>query len=248
MRAIATASKHFCLLCFGFSCFFLTGFAVTYECPSNGHVWSTYGNSCYYFLFNEDNLSKKYRFESAKDLCQGLGSDLVSINSDEENKFITDYSHRVWKTSVEMWLGLFLNTDTDSLKWFDGNEVLYTNWEHSEYSMEPDNVNTCAVLHTGTGKWGKVTCEETMENGVVCETSLKLVEEKPGSKNKVLFSALVILSVVTILVLSTVVWFLYQKKHNGGTLFTSIEYHPPLAPSYSDETVLVDAEEKEYSA
>ncbi|MGH0159600.1 UNVERIFIED_CONTAM: hypothetical protein FKN15_037755 [Acipenser sinensis] len=98
-------------------------------------------------------------------------ADVVSINSEAENSFVTDYSHRIWNGTKDVWLGMSFNVDTDSLKWFDGLDVVYTNWMHDAYS-EDTPVNMCAILHTGSGKWENVSCEEVSEKAVVCETPM----------------------------------------------------------------------------
>lgn len=59
-----------------------------------------------------------------------------------------------------------------------------------------------------------------------------------------LLSALVILSVVAIMGISAVFWFLHQK-HRHGTVLTSFEYHPPFRSPTSDEACLVETEETE---
>ncbi|MGH0162833.1 UNVERIFIED_CONTAM: hypothetical protein FKN15_052113 [Acipenser sinensis] len=98
-------------------------------------------------------------------------ADVVSINSEAENSFLTDYSHRIWNGTKDVWLGMSFNVDTDSLKWFDGLDVVYTNWMHDAYS-EDTPADMCAILHTGSGKWEKVSCDEVSEKAVVCETPM----------------------------------------------------------------------------
>ncbi|MBN3286334.1 CD302 protein, partial [Polyodon spathula] len=142
-----------------------------------------------------------------------------------------------WNGTRDVWLGMSFNVDTDSLTWFDGLDVGYTNWMHDAYS-EDTPVDICAILHTGSGKWEKVSCEEVSEKAVVCETPMN---------NQTLLSALVILSVVIILAGSSVCWFIYQKKYSSSTTFTPFNYYPPFSTPNSDETFLVDAEEREYA-
>lgn len=57
-----------------------------------------------------------------------------------------------------------------------------------------------------------------------------------------LLSALVILSVVAIMGISAVFWFLHQK-HQFGAVLASFEYHPPFRAPTSDEACLVETEE-----
>lgn len=58
-------------------------------------------------------------------------------------------------------------------------------------------------------------------------------------------SALVILSVVAILGISAVLWFVHQRKNPGSSILTAFEYHPPFRSGDVDETCLVEAEEND---
>ncbi|XP_034780145.2 CD302 antigen isoform X2 [Acipenser ruthenus] len=226
------------------ACVFLSNysFAVVLECPADGRTWVPLGNNCYCFF----HLPKSSTIEDVREACRVNvpSADVVSINSEAENSFVTDYSHRIWNGTKDVWLGMSFNVDTDSLTWFDGLDVVYTNWMHGAYS-EDTPVDMCAILHTGSGKWEKVSCEEVSEKAVVCETPMNPPKEKVAANNQALLSAIVILSVVVILVGSTVCWFFYQKKYSSSTVFTPFNYYPPFSTPNSDETVLVDAEERE---
>lgn len=58
-----------------------------------------------------------------------------------------------------------------------------------------------------------------------------------------LLSVLVIISVIAVVGVSAVVWFLYQRQNLGSNIFTGFEYHPPFRVPETDRTCLVDAEE-----
>lgn len=60
-----------------------------------------------------------------------------------------------------------------------------------------------------------------------------------------LLSALVVISVVLILVVSAVIWFFHQRRNPGSSILNLIEYHPPFRSPSSDQACLVDAEEIE---
>lgn len=66
----------------------------------------------------------------------------------------------------------------------------------------------------------------------------------PTLDNSPLLTALVVLSVLIIVGVSAVLWFLHQR-HNFGTFFTAFEYHPPFRSPPADEATLVDSEETE---
>lgn len=64
-------------------------------------------------------------------------------------------------------------------------------------------------------------------------------------ENSPLLTALVIISVILILVISAVVWFLQQRNNPGSSILNLIEYHPPFGSPSADQTCLVEAEEIE---
>ncbi|MBN3306216.1 CD302 protein, partial [Amia calva] len=204
------------------------------DCPSDSQTWVPFENSCYYFVHGKDDIAKSYTIEEAKEICRAY--ELVSIKSAEENNFIVQYIPRVWKGNLNVWLGMYYDTDNDTLKWQDESEVAFSQWEDGELSTGLSAVDVCAALHSVSGQWQKVSCAEDLEHGVVCKTS-------QNSSNRPLLSALVILSVLIILAVSTAFWFFHQKHSSGSGLFTSFEYHPPFRSPTNDEASLVEAEE-----
>ncbi|XP_045909225.1 CD302 antigen isoform X1 [Micropterus dolomieu] len=212
--------------------------SLTGHCPADRRTWVSFKDKCYHFVHGEEDKIKSYTFESAKTLCRGF--ELLTIQSAEENDFVIKYSPEVWKGTVNVWLGMYYDTNSDNMMWFGDDPVLFTNWEDSSPSdLVP--VETCVSLHSNTGKWENVSCLEEVENGVVCETDQKaeVAKQKPNA----LLSALVILSVVAIMGVSAVIWFLHQKHNLGSTILTAFEYHPPFRVLDTDQSCLVEAEE-----
>ena len=70
--------------------------------------------------------------------CNGVGDeyDLVVINDEEENRFLT--KHRNEKhTGNEYWIGLIRTSTSsvdpnDEFAWVDGSDVSFTNWRAGE--------------------------------------------------------------------------------------------------------------------
>ncbi|XP_037344939.1 CD302 antigen isoform X2 [Pungitius pungitius] len=212
---------------------------VTGDCPADGRTWVPFGNGCYYFVHGSEDKIKSYTFERAKSLCQGF--ELLSIQSAEENDFVVKYSPEVWKNNVNIWLGMYFDTNSDGMRWFGERPVGFRNWEGG--SSPPDLVplDTCVALHSNTGKWENVSCVDQTENGVVCETDQNV--DKVKQRSSLLLSALVIVSVVVIMGVSAVIWFVHQKKSPGSTMLTAFEYHPPFRVLDEDRSCLVEAEE-----
>ncbi|XP_029981167.1 CD302 antigen [Sphaeramia orbicularis] len=213
--------------------------AVAGECPADGRMWVPFGDRCYHFVHGEEDRIKSYTFESAKTLCKGF--ELLTVQSAEENDFVIKYSPEVWKNNVNVWLGMYYDTTSENMKWFGEELINYTNWEASTSPSDLVPIDSCVALHSSTGKWEMVSCLDQVENGVVCEAAQKAEEAK--KKPNALLSALVILSVVVIMGVSAVVWFLHQKHNLGSTVFTAFEYHPPFRVPDADQSCLVEAEE-----
>ncbi|GLD52071.1 CD302 antigen [Lates japonicus] len=217
-----------------FACAGLTG-----DCPADGRTWVPFQDRCYHFVHGEEDKIKSYTFERAKTLCQGF--ELLSIQSAEENDFVIKYSPEVWKGNVNVWLGMYYDTNSEDMRWFGEDPVRYTNWEDSSSPSDLVPLDTCVALHSNTAKWENVSCLDDVENGVICETVQKAEEAK--RKPSALLSTLVILSVVAIMGISAVIWFLHQKHNLGSNILTAFEYHPPFRVLDTDQSCLVEAEE-----
>uniref|UniRef100_A0A8C5I2G9 C-type lectin domain-containing protein n=1 Tax=Gouania willdenowi TaxID=441366 RepID=A0A8C5I2G9_GOUWI len=224
-------SSRWPLCCF-FVLFFHVQLVWTGDCPADGRTWLTFGDRCYHFVHGEEDKIKGYTFDRAKTLCQGF--ELLTIQNAEENDFVINYSPKVWKGNVNVWLGMYYDTNSDNMMWFHEDPVRFTNWEQSSFASDLLPVDTCVALHSMTGRWENVSCMDDMENGVICETA----QEPSG-----LLSALVILSVVAIMGISVVIWVVHQKHKFGSTILTAFEYHPPFRVLDSDQSCLVEAEE-----
>ncbi|MEE6489421.1 hypothetical protein FKM82_015554 [Ascaphus truei] len=186
------------------------------ECPSP--VWIPFNNRCYTFLHAQ--LKNSLNIDLARDLCKVSGADIISINTEEENAFLLKIFQTEWKGPKEILLGLFYDSDDDSLKWYDNSEVTFTNWREETPSNE--DLNTCAAMDTLTGQWEQISCEKFIEMGTVCKTNSR--KRKQAG-----------------------LLLLYKRKVFSG--FTSRNHHvgAQVLP-YSDETILVEALEKEFSA
>merc|ERR1719419_1229464 len=89
-------------------------------------VWSQcYGNSCYYktpseMLWIEANIT-----------CVGLGAELTSVHSDEENTFVFNFCGY----DSDCWMGLTDEQAEGYWEWTDGSYFDYENWG----SGQPNN-------------------------------------------------------------------------------------------------------------
>ncbi|XP_031556419.1 neurocan core protein-like [Actinia tenebrosa] len=114
------------------------------------------GNVCQK-RYHKDRMSA---YDAARTICQGLGSDLPTINSAEENELVRLLVLKVgW-----MWIGLHDPTNSNNannFKWINGIPVNYTNW-HENVNNE---VGGCGYMD-GDGLWHIHNC--AWGNGVGC--------------------------------------------------------------------------------
>ncbi|KAL9968109.1 hypothetical protein ACROYT_G026441 [Oculina patagonica] len=110
--------------------------------------------SCY--NFSSDALN----WTAAKSACEALGSNLVVINSRDEQQAIAA------KVSQRTWIGLYRNPkNTSRWLWVDGSPVNYTNWARGEPNSP--NSEECGEMYPN-GKWNDKECYAPRP--FVCET------------------------------------------------------------------------------
>ncbi|XP_046575901.1 sperm receptor for egg jelly-like [Haliotis rubra] len=87
-------------------------------CPSGFVNWKM---SCYFF-----NLTNAY-WADGRNYCRSNGADLASINTPEEDTFITQQleSLQVPAEVRGMWLGGTYDDVNNKFKWLDGSDVMY---------------------------------------------------------------------------------------------------------------------------
>ncbi|XP_058240739.1 CD209 antigen-like protein A [Hemibagrus wyckioides] len=117
-----------------------------------------YLNPSIYYISNEE----KTWTESRQD-CRGRGADLVIINNEEEEEFLTTHLG-----SREAWIGLSDRDKEGLWTWVDGTPLITDYWK----SGEPNNLGDedCAVI------WGNL--QKKGWNDLQCSTKLLWICEK----------------------------------------------------------------------
>lgn len=111
------------------------------DCPADGRTWVPFQDKCYHFVHGAEDQIKSYTYERARSLCLGFGNlnnetdswailsalyipsllscilfffpELLSIQSAEENDFAVNYSPEVWKGTMNVWLGMYFDTNSE---------------------------------------------------------------------------------------------------------------------------------------
>jgi hypothetical protein len=115
----------------------------TIEEGGNGHWYglaqATGGDVC----FNEIRL-----------LALDLGGDLVIIQSDAENSFVTDLL--IVSGNIDYWIGLIQNLSSPDYsepsggwEWIDGTPLAYSHWHSSEPNDPSNTENACGIYSGG---------------------------------------------------------------------------------------------------
>ena len=121
-------------------------FAETCTTPD----WLYYNNSCFK-VFTE-----KVSWFDARKSCNTIGSNLISIDSTEENNLVHQEISPISISSA--WIGLFnLNSTDHSYEWVDGSMGDFRNWEDGEPNNDNSGEN-CTELYRVNGKWNDESC------------------------------------------------------------------------------------------
>ncbi|KAM8838454.1 macrophage mannose receptor 1-like isoform 2-T2 [Synchiropus picturatus] len=150
----------------------LTPAPPTQQPPRCEEGWTRVGkrNVCFK-EFLDSSLGKKGWYE-AREYCQAMRGDLLSLHSVEDlaalpNKY------------ASIWIGLSA-PDTKTYVWSDGSPLQFQHWA----SGQPDNKNSvesCVELNLddihNNGSWSDVQCEK--QNGWLCQIAAGLKPKTP---------------------------------------------------------------------
>ncbi|RVE58356.1 hypothetical protein OJAV_G00208340 [Oryzias javanicus] len=132
------------------------------RCPLE---WMGFDSSCYFF----SGQSKSW--DEARNFCRAREADLVVINTNEENKFLFEF------TKESVWIGLSDQASEGTWKWVDGSSLTLKFWGGDQ----PDNGG-------GIAKYGEEDCAQfrfehsEFWNDISCETSLQWICEKKAKE------------------------------------------------------------------
>ncbi|CAL8246528.1 unnamed protein product [Lota lota] len=166
-------------------------------CPS---TWVKFGNGCYNF----EPAVQRLTLEEARDHCRQKvnTSDVLSIQSETENRFVLE---QLWSSGFPhqtLWLGMFFNTDTEALAWLDGSPLNYTNWHFRAPERSALSADTCLSVRVLDGMWHLSPCTQRL--GFVCKT-------RPGLHRGVIPAA-VLVAVLIFCMVAAILWLLYRRS------------------------------------
>ncbi|XP_053263883.1 lymphocyte antigen 75 isoform X3 [Podarcis raffonei] len=135
-------------------------------CPKttgSASQWIQYKQHCYAFDLAFYNFSI-YNWKEAKEVCKKLdpSATLLTIENEEENKFVSAHLREHYFVTGRVWLGMQENAE--SMKWLDGSEIKYVNWEKGKEKAN----GKCSVVFSTNGTWSKTDCRN-LQSRVVCK-------------------------------------------------------------------------------
>ncbi|CAK6448785.1 unnamed protein product [Pipistrellus nathusii] len=139
---------------------------------------------CYKVLYFHD-ASRKLNFEEARAACRTDGGQLVSIESEDEQRLIEKFIENLMASDGDFWIGLWRREEKQSnstackdlYTWTDGSISTFRNWYVDEPSCGSE---VCVVMYhqpsapTGIGgrymfQWNDDRCN--MKNNFICKYS-----------------------------------------------------------------------------
>ncbi|XP_027003713.2 CD209 antigen-like protein C [Tachysurus fulvidraco] len=107
------------------------------ECPCSEceEDWEMFENSCYFF--SDDRL----KWQESREACQKLGGDLVVIDNERVQKFLTE------DRNIMHWIGFHYSEDQKWI-WINNSTTTRSFWSNGQ--PKPDVQGSCALLNGGT--------------------------------------------------------------------------------------------------
>ncbi|CAH1774399.1 unnamed protein product [Owenia fusiformis] len=135
---------------------------------ANGADWRYWSGHCY---FASESYEKKSWF-AARKYCMDHGGDLTSINSIDENHFLTAWTGKT--SNDKLWIGLN-ELELDGYKWSDGSPTSLVIWAEGE----PNDYNfgqRCVDLYAFNGFWNDDNCGDPL--GFICKSRNESIDAR----------------------------------------------------------------------
>jgi len=112
----------------------------------------------YFITSTLGKIARKFRWSDARAHCQGLGRDLVSIHSQQDQDEIQAVIVANEGTTTAHWIGLSDQAREGTYVWSDGTSGSYRNW----YPGDPSGREAadCVLMYSGNYQyqWGNYRC------------------------------------------------------------------------------------------
>ncbi|XP_028835603.1 secretory phospholipase A2 receptor isoform X2 [Denticeps clupeoides] len=199
------------------------------DCP---HSWVKFSGSCYSF----ESVLRRLSLEEAREHCRhrANSSDVLTIRSEEENRFVMEQLGSYGLPHQIVWLGISYDTD-NALTWLDGSPLDFSNWHFKAPDPKVLTVGTCVSARVSDGVWNLADCNNKL--GFICKTRTVAdgraeVEVKPlNGLHHGLVPAAVLVAILLFAVVAGLLWFVYKRR--GVIRFRRL---PSLGHAYYRQT------------
>ncbi|XP_077993136.1 lymphocyte antigen 75-like [Glandiceps talaboti] len=139
-------------------------------CPTG---WKEFNDRCYSF-HGIDNVNNQSDWQSARDVCRGLGGDLVTVHHESLQSFIT---MQLLESDTDVWIGLSDLSHQNVYKWTEGSPSDYRNWAVGRPGFHTQG-RTCVLISSSLDdKWDNVNCDDL--KGWICQGNKDVIPARP---------------------------------------------------------------------
>lgn len=149
--------------------------------PECGFGWvdDPLSDSCY--LVKKELLV----WSAAEDACVKKGAHLISLDSIQEQGYISGFLHSSKDDYSAFWIGANSRTDGEGFKWSNGAPFVFYNWFPEQPDGQDGSADECVVMFSSNGKWSDVSCGQ--RHSFICEktrpSKLETTTEEPIEKD-----------------------------------------------------------------
>nr|XP_045606294.1 macrophage mannose receptor 1-like isoform X2 [Procambarus clarkii] len=126
--------------------------------------WTNFNGYCYMYSYGD--YSNYMSYSKARVACQGLGGDLASIHTAEEEDFLISLLS-TFGTFDSVWIGLVDTAHSGEYQWSDGTSVTYTNWDTIDNLYFTSDPFCVSIFLYAEAKWEREDCNTI--NDYVCK-------------------------------------------------------------------------------
>ncbi|KAJ8282372.1 hypothetical protein COCON_G00048910 [Conger conger] len=132
------------------------------KCPhrANGPGWTPFRNHCYAF-HREASRWAAYDKGDSRETCKKLdpSAEVLTIRDEEENDFVRKQLLPLRDLVAFVWIGIFKDNETNQLKWYDGTNVQYSNWNEGR----PNVTEKFMAGLSSSGSWKLFTTKHSFD-------------------------------------------------------------------------------------
>ncbi|XP_064183474.1 secretory phospholipase A2 receptor [Anguilla rostrata] len=186
-------------------------FAFSHEvlCPQ---TWVKFESSCYSF----EPIVQRLGMEDAREHCKNKAnaSDLMTIKTEDENRFVLEELKSYGFPHQMMWLGIIYDTDNDALAWVDGSPIKYSNWQFKAPNMDTLALDTCVSMRLSDSVWHLSGCSDKL--GFICklrsDTNTDVEVEPLNELHQGVVPVAVLVAILIFGVLVVSLWVVYKRN------------------------------------